>query len=515
MRVRAEKQMKPYIVGIDIGTSACKVAVFDRHGTVKAKASRGYNISYPHAGWAEQNPDDWWNAVCGALKELFSQSAVTPEEIAGIGVDGQSWAVVPVGHDGSVLADTPLWMDTRSQALCRRYREKIGEDNIFRLSGNSLQPTYGTGKLLWYREEMPDMYQKIDKVLQANGYIVYRFTGEFTQDMSQGYGFHFFDIHTGNWDEEMCGKFGIPRRFLPETYPCHAVVGTVTKKASEESGLLQGTPVVAGGLDAACGALGTGVLQAGDTQEQGGQAGGMSVCIDQVRSDPRLILSCHVVPGKWLLQGGTVGGGGVMRWLEQEFGAYEREMEKKTGIGSFELLNQLAEEVPPGSDGMVFLPYMAGERSPIWNPSAKGVFYGLDYGKGTGHMLRAAMEGVAMSLRHNLEIAEKAGAKVEILRAMGGSANSILWTQIKADVTGKAIQVPSSDTATTLGAAILAGVGVGVYGDFEEAVKATVINRRFHTPNPNDRSIYDHNYEIYLKLYENLKELMTQEGEQK
>ena len=235
----------------------------------------------------------------------------------------------------------------------------------------------------------------------------------------------------------------------------------------------------------------------------------MSICIDEYKADPRLILGYHVIPGKWLLQGGTTGGGGVMRWFEREFADYERMMKEQTGASSLNQLNEIAEKINPGSDGVVFLPYMSGERSPIWNPYAKGVFYGLDFAKTKGHMVRACMEGVAFSLRHNLEVAEAAGANAEVLRAMGGSANSLLWTQIKSDITGKPIVVPASDTATTLGAALLAGVGVGLYKDYDEAVSITVKETRRHEPNPENKEVYDKTYETYLELYKSLAHMMT------
>ena len=336
-------------------------------------------------------------------------------------------------------------------------------------------------------------------------------TGAVTQDLSQGYGLHCFDMRTGSWDENMCVKLGIPVEFLPEIVPCDEVVGTVTEEAAIMSGLEAGIPVVAGGLDAACGTLGAGVIHPGETQEQGGQAGGMSICIDTYKADPSLILGFHVVPGRWLLQGGTTGGGGVMRWVEREFADYERERQKETGVSSLDQLNEIARETPAGSEGVVFLPYMSGERSPVWNPYAKGVFYGLDFAKTKGHMVRACMEGVAFSLRHNLEVAEAAGAKAEILRAMGGSANSLLWTQIKADVTGKTIVVPASDTATTLGAALLAGVGVGFYKDYEEAVSMTVKETRRHKPDLSNKEIYDKTYCTYRNLYESLKNMMVRQ----
>ena len=328
-----------------------------------------------------------------------------------------------------------------------------------------------------------------------------------------GYGLHCFNMRTGKWDYEMCEALGIPASFLPEVVACHQIIGIVNEKAAEQTGLKVGTPVAAGGLDAACGTLGAGVIHPGETQEQGGQAGGMSICIDEYAADPRLILGYHVVPDRWLLQGGTVGGGGVMRWLEHEFGDYERVVAAEKGKTSLHQYNEEAEQVPAGSDGLVFLPYMAGERSPIWDPNAKGVFYGLDFSKTKGHMIRSCMEGVAYSLKHNLDIAEQAGAHVKEFLAVGGSANSSLWMQIKSDITGKPLAVPFSDTATTLGAAILAGVGVGMYEDFEDAVAQTVQITRRYEPNHTNDNVYGKNYETYLALYENLKDLMKKNAE--
>lgn len=497
-----------YLLGIDIGTSACKAALFDRKGQVLAAANGEYPVYYPEEGWAEQNPEEWWSVVCEAVRQVIREAGIQPEEIAGVGIDGQSWSAIAIDKGGKVLTNTPIWMDTRAQSICDRLNEEIGEEEIFRIAGNSLQPSYTTAKILWYKENLPEVYSKIYKILQSNSYIAFKLTGQISQDLSQGYGLHCFDMRTGQWDEEMCKKMGIPRDFLPEIVPSDRIIGTVTKKAAEESGLAEGTPVAAGGLDAACGTLGAGVIHPGETQEQGGQAGGMSICIEKYQADPRLILGFHVIPGKWLLQGGTTGGGGVMRWFEREFADYERLMREQTGISSLDQLNEIAEKVKPGCDGLVFLPYMAGERSPIWNPYAKGVFYGLDFSKTKGHMVRACMEGVAFSLRHNLETAEEAGAKAEILRAMGGSANSLLWTQIKSDVTGKTMAVPASDTATTLGAALLAGVGTGFYKDYEEAVAETVKVTRKHQPDPEKKAVYDKNYETYLELYRSLSGLM-------
>jgi xylulokinase len=500
--------MKSYLLGIDIGTSACKTAVFTREGKVVASAVGEYPVYYPRQGWAEQDPKEWWQAVCKAIREALSKGKINADEIAGIGIDGQSWSAIAIDKAGEVLTNTPIWMDTRTQDICCRLNREIGEARIFELTGNSLQPSYTTAKIIWYKENLPHVYEKIEKILQSNSYIAFMLTGEISQDVSQGYGLHCFNMRTGQWDYEMCRALGIPEKFLPPIVPSDRIVGHVTDRATSETGLAAGIPVVAGGLDAACAALGAGVLHPGETQEQGGQAGGMSICMDSFKADPSLILGFHVIPGRWLLQGGTVGGGGVMRWFEKEFADYERSMEARTGESSLVQLNKIASQISPGSDGVVFLPYMAGERSPIWNPDAKGVFYGLDYSKTKGHMLRACMEGVAYSLRHNLDVAEKAGAHADILRAMGGSANSLLWTQIKADITGKPIVVPSSDTATTLGAAMLAGTAVGMYRDYGEAVALTVQETRHHEPDLANSPVYEKNYHTYLELYKALKKLM-------
>ena len=501
--------MKQYLLGIDIGTSACKVAVFDTDGNVLASGNGGYKVYYKNPGWAEQDPDEWWAAVCHATKEVLEKAQIRPQEIAGIGIDGQSWSAVPVDKDGKVLMNTPIWMDTRAAAICERTIQNFGADKLFEVSGNAFYPAYTMPKVMWYKEEVPDIYKNADKILQSNSFIAYRLTGKMTQDLTQGYGWACFNMRKGQWDRELCREMGIDDRLLPDIFKCHDIVGTVTKEAAMQCGLCEGIPVTAGALDAACGTLGAGVCHPGETQEQGGQAGGMSICIEEYSADPRLILSYHATSDQWILQGGTVGGGGVMRWLEQEFADYERIRGKEIGRSSLDLFNEIAGAVAPGSDGLIFLPYMAGERTPIWDPKAKGVYYGLDFSKTKGHFVRAGMEGVALSLRHNLQVAEEAGAYISELRTVGGAANSLLWTQIKADVTGKRVTVPYSDTAATLGAVMLAGVGTGIYSDFEDAVSKTVEITREHEPNPYNKEVYDRSFETYLQLYENLKGLMS------
>lgn len=486
--------MRKLLLGIDIGTSACKVAVFDKSGEVLAQTNEPYQLFYPAPGYVEQDPDEWWEAICTGIKKVLAQSDISAEEIVGIGIDGQSWSAIPVDKDGNCLSRTPIWMDTRARDICEKVKEEVGFDTIFRVAGNDFLPSYSTPKMLWFKQEKPEVYENTYKFLQSNSYIGYKLTGVMSQDLSQGYGIHFFNNETCTYDAELAEKLGLSVDKVPDLYQCHAVIGTVTAVAAEKTGLKEGTKVVAGGLDAACGTLGAGVYLPGQTQEQGGQAGGMSICVDHALAHPKLILSPHVVPGMWLLQGGTVGGGGTLRWFKQEFG---QDM-------SFDELTALAEDIPAGSDGVTYLPFMSGERSPIWDPDAKGVYYGLGFDKTKGHMVRATLEGVAYSLEHNLRVAAETGAQVGELIAMGGASNSILWTQIKADVTGKTIKVPTSDTATTLGAAILAGVGVGVYESFEEAIKETIVITRVQEPDMEAHAKYQESMKLYLELIDAL-----------
>jgi len=487
---------KQLLMGIDIGTSACKVAVFDLQGKVIAQSNKPYKVYYPNPGWAEQDPDEWWSAICDGIREILGSGDVSASDIAGIGVDGQSWSAIPIDKDGNVLDRTPIWMDTRAREICERTKRLVGEDRIFDIAGNDFLPSYTTPKMLWFKENKPEVFNKTDMFLQSNSYIVYKLTGVKSQDLSQGYGIHFFDMKNLKYDDRLAEELGLNSSLVPPLFKCDETVGEITAQAASLTGLSAGTPVVAGGLDAACGTLGAGVYEVGQTQEQGGQAGGMSICTDHALSHKKLILSPHVVPGRWLLQGGTVGGGGTLKWFKQEFG---KDL-------SFDELTAEADRIAPGSDGVIFLPYMSGERSPIWDPDAKGVFYGLSFDKTRGHMIRALLEGVAYSLQHNLLVAAETGAKVDVLNAMGGSANSVLWTQIKADVTGRKIQVPTSDTATTLGAALLAGVGCGLYKDYEEAVSSTIVITRTQEPDMKNHEMYKRRMELYLRLYEDLKD---------
>lgn len=497
---------KQYLLGIDIGTSAVKLALFSKALGNRPVAIVGeeYPTHYPAQGYAEQAPDDWWQAICRGIPRLLCEAGIDAAEIAGIGLDGQSWSAVAVDKDGRVLCPSPIWFDTRSKEICEELERTLGEGRCFATSCNPPEPTYTFPKILWYKKHTPTVYENAVSILQSNGFIVYRLTGKLSCDRSQGYGFSCFDMRRGAWDEALCREAGVDPRLLPPLFDCHEIVGTVTEAAAAACGLAVGTPVVAGGLDSACESLGAGVYAAGQVQEQGGQSGGMSICMNRPIADERLILCRHVVPDHFLLQGGTVGGGAILRWFEQTF---PQKAPERGEFSPFAEADKAAETIAPGADGLILLPYLSGERSPIWDPAAKGVYFGLDYAKTRAHFHRANLEAAAFALRHNLEVAAEAGAKVTTLRAAGGSAKSPLWTQIKSDVTGCAVEVPEAYSTAAFGAAILAGVAVGFYESFAEAAACIKVTRT-HVPNPDNKAVYDRTYANYRELYDRLMPLM-------
>lgn len=492
--------MGSYLLGIDIGTSASKTVLFHTRGGAVAVRECPYGVSYPQPGWAQQDPDDWWKAAISGIRGVLEESGVRAADIAGIGVDGQSWAMVAIDKNGDVLHPSPIWTDTRAGEECAQMMRAVGEETWFGCSGNAVTPGHTMPKVLWLKNHFPDVYARAEKVLQSNGYIVYRLTGSMTQDLSQGYGWNCFDMERGEWNAALCREAGIRPELLPQLYECSETAGRLTRQAAALTGLCEGTPVVAGGLDAACSTLGVGVIHAGETQEQGGQAGGMSICMDTCSPVRSLILSRHVAPRRWLLQGGTTGGGGALKWFREQLCPQM----------SFASMSEAAAEAPCAGE-VVFLPYMAGERSPLWNPDARGVFFGLSFATTRGQMIRAVMEGVAFSLRHNLDTAEAAGVCVGTLRATGGSCNSPTWMQIKADATGRRIEVPQAQTAASWGAAILAGMGSGVFGSWEEAVGGIQVTRSYE-PEAKRIGVYEEQYQKYLRLIETLDPLMHQES---
>ncbi len=358
-----------YLLGIDIGTSSCKAAVFDLDGHEIASADGKYNVYYGENGAAEQDVNEWYAAVCGMLREITNK--VGAKNIAGVGIDGISWTSIMLDSAGEALCRTPIWFDTRAVSECEDLKTIFGEDKLFELCGNPITPTYTTPKFLWFKKNAPEIYKETWVILQSNSYIAYRLTGVYSHDYSQGYGHFFFDMKNRCYNTDLIREMGLEPSHYANLCNSSDIIGYVSKKAAEETGLLAGTPVAAGGLDAACGTLGTGVYKPGQTQEQSGTAGGMSICVSKALAHRSLILGAHVVNDVYLLQGGTSGGGGVMQWFADNYGTSFKTGDEKSVLAA---IDHEAEKIAAGCDGVIFLPYMAGERSPLWNPDAVGVY---------------------------------------------------------------------------------------------------------------------------------------------
>jgi len=500
------------LLGIDVGTSGLKAVVYDaEEASPVAFASGEYPLEFPFRGAVEQDARLWWKATVAALSSLKQKLAERGRnlgEIRAVGVGGQGWSCLPVDEKGEPLRPSMIWLDRRAEEECDYLRREFGDNAILEISGNRIDPAYVTPKQLWLKKHQPQIFRKARYFLQSESYIVFKLTGRFTQNLSSGYGFYFFDIARGEWRADIAERMGIPIEKHPEIYDCSEVVGEVTTESAEETGLRRGTPVVAGGLDAACATLGAGVYLRGQTQDQGGTAGGMSICVDEPLRHPDLILGFHVVPRMWLLQGGTVAGGASLNWFRDTFGVSPDLKSQNPDADDFELLSMEAAESEAGSGGVIFLPYLAGERSPLWDSAACGVFFGLSFTTKRCQIVRAVMEGAAFALRHNLETAATVGAEVTELYGVGGATRSEVWCQIKSDITGKPMHIPSISEGTTLGAAILAGKGVGVFREIADGVRLMVKRSRSHLPRAELKSIYDRLYGIYLKLYPALRESM-------
>ena len=497
------------LLGIDVGTTSLKAILFDADGSVLAQASREYPTVYPHPNWAEQDPEEWWRAACDILPQLFVAAGADPRAVAGIGVSGQAPSVVPVDRGGAALRPALLWLDRRAEAQCAWLRERVGAAAIAGVNGGRIDPYYLAPKWLWLRKHEPDVYRNTHAVLQANGYLIHKLCGAVCMDVSHGPLTLFFDSRRLRYDEALADRMGLDLAQMPPIRPCAEVVGEVTAAAAAATGLAPGTPVIAGMCDGTAAAVEAGLLRPGDAVEMTGQSTVLLICSDEPYLGEELIPLVHGVPGQYLVVGALVASGGSLRWFRDQLGEAERLAAPLLGVDPFDLLSQEAAASPAGANGVIFLPYMFGERSPIWDSAARGVFFGLSLATKKADLVRAIMEGAAFGLRHNAETAAGSGFEIARLACVGGGARSAVWNQIKADVLQVPIRLPRTATGAPLGDALAAGVATGVYASFEEAVRRVVRVEREFAPDPALRARYDALYQVYVGLYPALGELCS------
>ncbi len=488
------------LLGIDVGTTGTKAVLLDPSGRVLGVAAHEYPLLTPQPGWTEQMPSAWWDATVTGVRRVLAQSGVEGAAVGGVGLTGQMHGLVALDAAGRVLRPAILWNDQRTAEECAWITERVGTARILELTGNPVLTGFTAPKILWMRRHEPELYARIAHVLLPKDYVRYRLTHEFATDVADASGTSLFDVRRRTWSDEMLETLEIPASWLPRVVESPVVTGRVTTEAADATGLAVGTPVIGGAGDQAAQAVGTGLVRRGGASATIGTSGVVFAPLDTVEVDPlgRLHTFCHAVPGRWHVMGVMLSAGGSFRWLRDSL---QGEAWRRPGADPYDLMSAEASEVPAGSEGLVFLPYLTGERTPYVDPYARGAFVGLTLRHQRGHLIRAVMEGVAMGLRDSLEIIQAMGLSVQQVRASGGGARSVLWRQILADVFDTEVVTVTTTEGAAYGTALLSGVGCGVFPSVEVACDETVATVGRTVPNAQHLNVYRKLYKVYRDLY--------------
>jgi xylulokinase len=497
-----------YLLGIDIGTSGTKTVLFDLQGTAVASALSEYPMQQPKAGWAEQNPADWWNAVVESIRAVLAKSGVRSSYIKGIGLSGQMHGLVLLDKENQVLRPSIIWCDQRTGKECEEITSKIGAKRLIEITANPALTGFTASKVMWVKNNEPHIYEKAAHILLPKDYIRFMLTGIFATEVSDASGMQFMNIAERKWSPEVLSKLDIDASLLPKVYESVEISGTVHKEAARLTGLLEGTPVVGGGGDQAAGAVGNGIVRPGVVSSVTGTSGVVFAYTNKVTIDPmgRVHTFCHAVPKAWHIMGVTQGAGLSLKWFRDNFCQAEKETAAQMNIDPYALLDQEADLVSAGSEGLIYLPYLMGERTPHLDPDARGVFFGLSARHTRRDMLRAVMEGVAYSLRDCMEIIRGMEIPVNEVRASGGGGKSVLWRQMQADMFETGVMTVNASEGPALGAALLAGVGTGMYKSVPEACETAIKTVSLQNPIAENSKVYSKYYPIYRNLYTALKD---------
>jgi len=496
-----------YLMGIDIGTTGTKSLLIDDRGRVVASATAEYPLSIPRPGWAEQEPAHWWEATQTTVRELLGKSGVPAGEVAGVGLSGQMHGSVFLDGADEVIRPALLWCDQRTAKQCAWITEAVGEADLVAETCNPVLTGFTAPKIIWLRDEEPEHYARLRKVLLPKDYVRFQLTGEFATEVSDASGTSLLNIRERRWSQVVLDRIGLAPKLLPDVYESPEVSGRISAAAAAATGLAEGTPVVGGGGDQAAGAVGNGIVRTGVVSSTVGTSGVVFAHLDEPRMDERLRTHtfCHAVPGKWHVMGVVLSAGGSLRWWRDALCSEEKAVAERLGRDPYALITAEAAQAPPGAEGLVFLPYLTGERTPYPNPNARGVFFGLSLRHDKRHLARAVMEGVAYAMRDSFEIMSAMGTPMSQVRASGGGARSAEWLQIQADATGRPHVVVNVDEGPALGVALLAGVGAGVWSSVPEACDAAIRVERSCEPQSAHRALYDGGYALYQALYRQLE----------
>jgi len=483
------------LLGIDVATTGAKALLIDDTGSVVAIATASYPLSTPRSLWSEQSPHDWWTGVATCVRQVLSQSGVVP---TAVGLTGQMHSLVLLDEAGQVLRPAILWNDQRTGPQCDQIRRRLGKERLIELTGNDALTGFTAPKILWVRQHEPDLFDRTSHILLPKDYIRFMLTGAYATDRAGAAGTLLLDITTRNWSAEVLQALEIPAAWLPTTHEGPEITGHITAEAAQATGLEAGTPVVAGGGDQAAQAVGVGAVRPGILALTLGTSGVVFASTDEpvIEAQGRLHAFCHAVPDRWHLMGVMLSAGGSLRWYRDALAA---------GI-SYEDLLAPVNDVPPGSDGLLFLPYLIGERTPHPDPLARGAFVGLTVRHTQAHLTRAVLEGVAFGLRDSVELLRTTGVDAPTqVRISGGGARSRLWLQIIADILQTELVIVNTVEGAAYGTALLAGVGDGVWTDVESACTAVVQPSSRVTPQGGVSDHYQIMYNYYSQLYPALK----------
>ena len=495
-----------YFLGIDTSTTSSKALLIDENGEVIAVALSPHTLQAPKPLWSEQDPDEWWEAVAVSIKSVLEKAGIGGERIGAVGLTGQMHGLVLLDEAGNVLRPAILWNDQRTQSQCDQIHQIVGKEKFIQITGNVALTGFTAPKILWVKENEPDVFAKAKHVLLPKDYVRYKLTGEYAMDKADGAGTVLFDLQVRGWSEEVLAALDIPREWMPKTFEGTEFTGYVNDEAAALTGLKVGTPVAAGGGDQAAGAVGVGAVEAGVVALTVGTSGVVFATTPSalIEPDGRLHAFCHAVPGMWHFMGVMLSAAGSLQWYRDTLAPHM----------SFDDLLMEAEAVSAGSEGLQFLPYLSGERTPHPDPLARGAFIGLTLRHSRAHLTRAVLEGVSFGLKDGFTLIQNAGlGAITQVRASGGGTKGALWRQILASVLDAELVTVNTTEGAAYGAALLAGVGAGAWRDVVSACKACIKITGSTLPDKSQGEAYRMSYEVYRELYPALKESFGKIGQ--
>lgn len=499
----------PLYLGIDIGTSGTKTLAIDESGAILASASAEYPCYSPRPLWSEQNPDDWWKAVVQTVRAVLDQAKINKEEVKAIGLSGQMHGSVFLDKNDRIVRPAILWNDQRTARECAQIESAVGgRAKLIELAANPAMTGFTAPKILWLRNNEPENFEKVKKILLPKDEIRRRLIGDYATEVSDASGMLLLDVKNRCWSSEILSALQLDKELFGKVYESEDITGHLTKSAADDLGLSEKCLVVGGAGDCAAGAVGNGIVRSGILSTSIGTSGVMFVHSDEIRIDPlgRVHTFCHAVRGKWHMMGVTLSSGGSLQWFRNALCAEITEEAKKQNCDVYDILTQEAGEIPAGAQGLFFLPYLSGERTPHADPNARGSFIGLTLSHRRGHLVRALMEGVTFSLRESLAIFQNTNVPVNEIRASGGGSKSSFWRQMQADVFGQKVCTVNSAEGPAYGVALLAAVGGGSYRSVEEACEAVISIVDTTVPRTSETEYYNRAFPVYRNLYTALKE---------